>query len=203
MVTETKKGGGKLARSEITTVRLDPKLKYLAELAARKHRRTLSSYIEWAVERSLREVNLYEGLNGKGGELAYSVADQAELLWDVDESERFVRLAISYPDLLTHEEQEMWKLLSDSALLAPAKRRDNDGSVVWNRSILEDTVFPEVRLKWPGFLRALAGGPADRLGWVQSVREGVESGRVYEGFSKRDMAPGKPAIANVEDDLPF
>jgi hypothetical protein len=46
-----KGGGGKLSRSETVTVRLDPKLRYLAELAARLHRRTLSSYIEWAIKR--------------------------------------------------------------------------------------------------------------------------------------------------------
>ena len=44
-----KGGGGKLSRSETVTVRLDPKLRYLAELAARLHRRTLSSYVEWAI----------------------------------------------------------------------------------------------------------------------------------------------------------
>ena len=48
-----KRDGGTPKRSEVVTVRLDPKLKYLAELAARKHRRPLSSFIEWAVEQSL------------------------------------------------------------------------------------------------------------------------------------------------------
>ena len=50
--TDTKKrkgGGSKLSRSEIIQVRLDPKLRFTAELAARKHRRTLSSFVEWAV----------------------------------------------------------------------------------------------------------------------------------------------------------
>ena len=55
-------GAGK--KSEVVTVRLDPKLKYLAELAARKHRRPLSSYIEWAVEQSLSRVWLEEPFNG-------------------------------------------------------------------------------------------------------------------------------------------
>jgi hypothetical protein len=45
MATESpeskRKGGGKLSRSETVTVRLDPKLRYLAELAALKQRRTL------------------------------------------------------------------------------------------------------------------------------------------------------------------
>ena len=51
--TKRRGGGGKLARSETVTVRLAPKLRYLAELAARKQRRTLSSFIEWAIEETL------------------------------------------------------------------------------------------------------------------------------------------------------
>jgi hypothetical protein len=44
-------------------VRLDPKLRYLAELAARKQRRTVSSFIEWTIEEALKNIYLhdYEG----------------------------------------------------------------------------------------------------------------------------------------------
>ena len=42
--SKRKGGGGKLARSETVTVRLDPKLRYLAELAARIQRRSVSSF---------------------------------------------------------------------------------------------------------------------------------------------------------------
>ena len=62
---DKRKGGSKLARSETVTVRLDPKLRYLAELAARKQRRSLSSYIEWAVEDSLSRVPLREDMNSR------------------------------------------------------------------------------------------------------------------------------------------
>ena len=55
-----KSGGGKLSRSEAVTVRFDAELRYMLELAARKHRRTLSSYIEWAVEESLSETQMTE-----------------------------------------------------------------------------------------------------------------------------------------------
>jgi predicted HicB family RNase H-like nuclease len=44
-------------RSEVVTVRLEPKLKYLAELAARKQRRSLSSYVEWAIKQSLSQAH--------------------------------------------------------------------------------------------------------------------------------------------------
>ena len=56
-------GGGKLNRSETVTIRLDPKLRYLTELAARKHRRTVSSFIEWAIESMLDKVVLREEYN--------------------------------------------------------------------------------------------------------------------------------------------
>ncbi|MDR2330278.1 MAG: hypothetical protein LBE58_11805, partial [Comamonas sp.] len=90
---EKKKGGGKLSRSETVTVRLDPKLRYLAELAARRQRRTVSSYVEWAIEDSLKHISL--NVNSSG-----VLAEEAEALWDVDEADRFARLALRHPDLL-------------------------------------------------------------------------------------------------------
>src|SRR5688500_14283504 len=45
-------------RSAVVGVRLDPKLKYLAEIGARSDRRTLSSYIENAVENAVRQTRI-------------------------------------------------------------------------------------------------------------------------------------------------
>jgi len=104
-----KAGGGKLARSETVTVRLDPKLRYLAELAARKHRRTLSSYIEWAIEESLNSIILK-----RNEDYEWSLAEESSELWDVDEADRFAKLAQKYPDLLTHEEQLILKLVKEN-----------------------------------------------------------------------------------------
>lgn len=109
-----KGGGGKLSRSETVTVRLDPKLRYLAELAARLHRRTLSSYIEWAIEGSLNNnVLKVDPSDGRGP----SIKDEAEYLWDVDDADRFAKLALRYPHLLTHEEQVRWKLIRENGYL--------------------------------------------------------------------------------------
>src|SRR2546429_9201408 len=99
--TKRRRGGGKLARSETVTVRLDPKLRYLADLAARKQRRTLSSFIEGAIERALAEVKL----SGTS-----TVVEEAPGLWDVDEADRFVKLAFYDESLLTYDEQVIWKL---------------------------------------------------------------------------------------------
>ena len=86
-------GGGKLSRSETVTVRLDPKLRYPAELAARKQRRTLSSFIEWAIEENLKQIYLEERLD------ALSIASESADLWD--EADRFAKLAFRYPQMLT------------------------------------------------------------------------------------------------------
>lgn len=102
-------------RSQVVTVRLDPKLKYLAELAARKQRRTLSSYIEWAVEQSLRLVPLKEiGTGDDRYEETVSLAEVNHNLWDVDESDRLANLAFAYSDLLTHREQVLWKIIRET-----------------------------------------------------------------------------------------
>ena len=107
MKASTKGGGGKLNRTQTVTLRLDPKLRYLTDLAARNQRRTTSGFIEWAIENSLKNVGVYQ----ESGD-SVSLADIGNYLWDVDESDRFLKLAIGFPTLLTHEEQVIWKLVN-------------------------------------------------------------------------------------------
>ena len=129
-----KKGrGGKLGGPEIVTVRLDPKLHYLAQLAARKQRCALSRFIEWAVEDSLHRLTLHQSDNFEDNR---TVQEDASRLWDVDETQRFARLAILYPDLLSYREQEIWRLLKDSLLLSPARRRNSMGNLEWDWGVL-------------------------------------------------------------------
>jgi hypothetical protein len=187
-----KGGGAKLSRSETVTVRLDPKLRYLADLAARKQRRTLSSFCEWAIEDALSRVVIYQEPD-INGDHDISVADEAAKLWDVDESERFVRLATSYPDLLNHEEQELWKLLNDSCLLAPAKRRTSTGNPYWDLPVLEDKIFPALRFCWPDLKAAYEKGADASREWVRGTRKklGPEPGRAED------------PLADLENDIPF
>jgi hypothetical protein len=187
------KGGGKLTRSEVVTVRMDSQLHYLAELAARKHRRTLSSFIEWAVQQSFKTVELYHG-NGQDYDESVFLSDVENKLWDVDPSERFVRLAVRYPDLLTHEEQERWKMLTDSQLLSPATERRN-GQRVWDWSKLEDVVFPVLRRAWVSLLAAHEGGIEARSKWVSATQANI--GTIYKsgaaGSSTVQTTSPKPA----------
>lgn len=103
-----KGGGAKLSRSQTVTVRLDPQLRYMADLAARSQRRTLSSFVEWAIAQALGEVPLKD----HAGESA-TARELVDRLWDVDEPDRFILLAVFNSDLLTHEEQLLFKRIKE------------------------------------------------------------------------------------------
>jgi len=147
--------GGKV-RSETITVRLDPKLRYLAELGARKQRRTLSSYVEWAIEASLDRVNLSEAGAWNDSSPAISISDVASSLWDVEEPDRFVRLALRYPELLTHHEQVVWKLIRENGILW--KGRYDKITEKWTWEVKEESVvFEQLRSYWDQFNRVARG----------------------------------------------
>lgn len=95
---------GKEARAATMSVRLSPRLRYLAELAARKQHRTVSKFIVWAIEKALEQVHL--------GDSPYiTVSVEGLSLWDEVEAERLAKLALRYPFLLDHTEQVLWKLI--------------------------------------------------------------------------------------------
>lgn len=149
MLKKKKKAGCKLNRSEIVTMRFDPKLRYLADLAARKHRRTLSSYIEWAVQESLKHVCL----NDQGR----SVQDENDSLWDVTESDRFVMLAFRYPELLNHTEQIKWKLIRETGAMWRGEMKDG----MWTWQVEADRLNIKGLRKYWGAFCAVSEGDAD------------------------------------------
>lgn len=114
-------GGGKLSRSETVTVRLDPKLNYLCELAARAQRRTKSSFIEWAVSEALGRVVLPGNMASEG-----TIASYAERLWDVEEADRLAQMAFQAPVLMTHEEQLIWKLVERNGIMWRGQYLNNE-----------------------------------------------------------------------------
>ena len=152
MSAKKKGAGGNLTRTQIVTVRLDPKLRYLAELAALKQRRTLSSYIEWAIQDSLSRVYLREGSGYD--DPGISVQDEADRLWDVDEPDRFAELALRYPELLTHDDQIKWKLIRENGYLWRGKMVGD----VWKWVVDKDNlVLERLRQHWEHFCAVAAG----------------------------------------------
>jgi hypothetical protein len=182
--SKRKAGGGKLSRSETVTVRLDPKLRYLAELAALKQRRTLSSFIEWAIEDSLGRVLLCE--SSHSNDPGTTVADAAAHLWDVDDADRFAKLALSYPDLLTHEEQKRWKLVRENGFLWRGSYARDGGKWTWR--VDEDSlIFDRLRVCWDTFCSVARGEAApDTLPkWIAT------------------KVPPSTGFDDIEDDIPF
>jgi len=115
-------------RTEVFAMRLDPKLKYLAEIAARKQRRSLANFIEWALDEALKNVKLVE--SGEfNGQYDLSVNQEANKLWDLEPSDRLIKLAESYPDLLTYEEQLIWKAIFE--ITASESYKDDAGKNQW------------------------------------------------------------------------
>lgn len=111
-------------RTEVFAMRLDPKLKYLAEIAARKQRRSLANFIEWAVEQALDNVPLVNA-GDFNGQHDRSVLDESDTLWDLVPSDRFIKLAQNYPNLLTYEEQLIWKAIHE--ITASESYKDDAG----------------------------------------------------------------------------
>jgi hypothetical protein len=172
---------GRLSRTEVVTVRLDPKLRYLADLAARKQRRTVSSFIEWAVEHGLDDVRLADD--------DHSVWSNSNSLWDVEEADRFIKLATRYPDLLTHEEQLLWKLLKENGYCWRGAY-DRHGDWTWN-TLEKDVVIERVREHWETFRAAASGDSAAKKELPTWQRKGTSS------------ATPKGKFDDMADDIPF
>lgn len=108
-------------RTEVFAMRFDPKLKYLAEIAARKQRRSMANFVEWAIEQALNNVYLVErsDYNNQGE----TVTDATSKLWALDESDRLIRLATNFPELLTYDEQTVWRVICEHSTYNTGTKR--------------------------------------------------------------------------------
>ena len=189
MAPKKKGGGGKLSRSMTVTVRLDPKLRFAAELAARKQRRTVSSFIEWAIEDALGRYAIHEEI-GHNAE-PVTTMEAAHQIWDVDEMDRFVNLTFTYPELLTHDEQMLWKLVCLKGYRGKGHHGE-DKIWVWNPNVRKNLILSRLRDSWETFEKVAAG----ELG-KDSLPKWTE-----------EKDTNKPPLPNSEtsdlgDDIPF
>ena len=150
-----RKSRSNLSRSEVVMVRLTPELRYLAELGARQQRRTLSSFIEWAIEKGIERVPMRSG----------ALSDVSRSLWDVDEADRFAKLALRFPEFLTHDEQILWKLICENGYLWQGaffkKSAENEAVWTWDAENKESIIFERLREHWNTFC-AVARGEMDK-----------------------------------------
>jgi hypothetical protein len=182
------KGGSKLNRSETVTVRLDPKLNYLSELAARAQRRTKSSFIEWAIQNSLEDVPLPE-LTGYQG-VPVSLQEKVPELWHVDEPDRVAALGIVAPALLTHDEQLIWRLVRECGLIWLGSYSGPNKCWAWSLD------FASLRLDllrehWDTFKAVAAGDlPASDL-------------PAWQKYKNSDFEKSGSFDDDLDDDVPF
>jgi hypothetical protein len=120
-------------QAEIISVDLEPKLRYLAEIAARKQRRALPDFIEWAVKEYLLRLFARLPELSKDEYLgAFSIDEILNSCGDGDESDRFVNFAFTFEDSLAADGQILLELIRGSDILW---RKDDDQYVdVGNQS---------------------------------------------------------------------
>lgn len=92
-------------RTESLTIRIDPKVKYLASLAASTARLSLSSFIERALDEKIQRAEVWEG------GVATKLSDILREIWADHEADRFALLADRLPSLLSEEQQVLWGLI--------------------------------------------------------------------------------------------
>jgi hypothetical protein len=183
-------------KSAIVTVRLDPKLKYLAELAAKRQRRPLSSYIEWAVAQSLDDVKLDSiGVNAEGDPFRYEVsvsnAERDLGLWDPYEADRFMRLAIHFPELLDHDGQLLWKHIRENGAIWRGEF-DENGEYTW-RTNIETVRWDVLREHWDTFVDVAQG---------KSEHKKLPSWE-KKGTPKKPSPPSSDFGGDFDDEVPF
>ncbi len=132
MAQKRQGSGQQLFRTKTVGVRLDPQLKYAAELAARTQRRSLSSFIEWAVQEAIDRVSV------KGG--GQTAKEIMPLVWDVSPSTRLVKLAIYFAGLLTYDEQVLWHLIREHPALWRGSRGKHGTKLAVSFAVWKETV---------------------------------------------------------------
>jgi hypothetical protein len=136
--SSTRSVGSRLGRTETVSIRLDPRLNYLCEIAARHQRRTKSSFIEATIDRSIKGIVINDWSDETNPQ---TIGDLSEYLWHVRESQRLVSLGFISPHLLTFEEQQIWSALRENGYFWKGNWRGTEWS--WNcneQSVIRDRV---------------------------------------------------------------
>lgn len=190
------KGGGTLNRTETVTIRLDPRLNYLCDLAARAHRRSKSSFVEWAIEQALQLVRV-PGTQGFDENEDATLDEIAVQLWDIDEADRLAALAFQAPSLMTHEEQVLWKIIRDYGW-------------VW-KGVYVDDPWRKTQEKWTwtpdAYDKLILKNLRDNFDDIKLVAAGEKRAEELHLYSNwREKTPttgGWTKTDDLDDDIPF
>lgn len=96
------------------SLRIDPRIKYGIDLAARIQKRTVTGVVEWAVENALADIQMPTSVfrELESPDAATDLASHLDdILWSTNEGVRLVLLASRYPSLLTYDETLIWETI--------------------------------------------------------------------------------------------
>lgn len=133
----------KIARSKKTealTLRLDPKMKFQIELLSRLWHQSITGVIESAVHRAGSNIQVK---TDHGGEESLNVL--IDTVWSADEVERFLRLVVWAPQLLSHDEACAWAVID-------AADEDSFFTYWYNSKDMLVSVKPRfkvIKMAWP------------------------------------------------------
>lgn len=151
-------GKKRMQRTETVSIRLNPRLNYLCELAARSEHRTKSSFIEAAISEKIDHMAFR---NWRDIDQTVSFGDRADYLWHVRESERLISLGLAAPHLMTIEEQEIWALIADNGYFWRGRWVPDGSTKRWVWEYREQSIVRErVAERWEA-LCAVASGESD------------------------------------------
>lgn len=148
-----KKGTTPQIKADNINVRLDPKIRYGLELLARKQRRNLSSVVEWALQKAINEPEhgLIEMNPSTGVEYNLLYA-----LWDVEESDRLLKMAMWKNELLTFEEERLSKLIRESEIFSHLANKAY-AEYPSNNNMAENKLIESLREHYSTFKKIDAG----------------------------------------------
>ncbi|MCY1277529.1 hypothetical protein D9M68_345730 [compost metagenome] len=132
------------------SLRIDPRIKYGIDLAARIQKRTVTGVVEWAVERALADVQLPKSVIAEhdGSDAPTDLASNLDdRLWSSNEGVRLVLLAYRYPSLLSYEETRIWETIKLSPPLWRRLPRSAEGCSPW-----ENAKLSVIADKWPAII---------------------------------------------------
>lgn len=145
----------RMQRTETVSIRLDPRLNYLCELAARSQRRTKSSFIEAAIAEKIDDMQIQ---NWRDTESTLSLGDRADYLWHVRESERVVSLGLAAPHFMTIEEQEIWAVICENGYFWRGQWLPDGSKQEWRWECRERSVIRErIAENWDAICAVAAG----------------------------------------------
>lgn len=105
---------GSRNKSEVITLRINPKVKFGLELMARLHNRSVAQTVEMAIFRLLRDP--FDGMQHTR-DVAYD-RDIIDKLWSPHRGERLLRMVLEHRELLSYEEELVWNKMARAGLLS-------------------------------------------------------------------------------------